>query len=117
MDTRNSVLQGLKCYVYFGMKMYLWIEEKGNFHKTRVQGMPPKRRPQQNSNHHWRQQDYLPQGCWNPHRFPKTCQAYHKQCPLPSWCKFPLFEVKTIYFVTPMDRSEYVKIKIDDIPA
>ena len=31
--------------------------------------------------------------------------------------KFSCFEIKNFYLATPIDRSEYVKIKIDDIPA
>ena len=31
--------------------------------------------------------------------------------------KFSCFDIKNFYLATPIDRSEYVKIKIDDIPA
>ena len=30
--------------------------------------------------------------------------------------KFACFDVKNVYLATPMDRSEYVRIKIEDIP-
>ena len=38
--------------------------------KISIQGTPPERRPQQDSNHHCWQHNHLPRGCGNPHSFP-----------------------------------------------
>ena len=65
-------------------------KKRDNLHKSSVQDTPPKGLPQQDSNHHWRQQNYSPRGCSNPHCFPLTYQYYYEHYHILPLCKFYL---------------------------